>query len=180
MQEIGEGPPVVFIHGAAVAGSSWVLLADALRDEFRCILVDRPGCGLSDSIPNGPLRSPTEFKRFADEFTPLLLEGLELDAVATPPRDLGAPAGPVDVRRDRRRTRRGRRGGLLAGDVIGAGSRISSRPRPNRRHHCAQPNHERRENLHTRSKFSGSRIVRIDVTGEQARSDRGDRHDRTP
>lgn len=79
VQEIGEGPPIVFIHGAAVAGSSWVLLADALKDEFRCILVDRPGCGLSDPIPNGPLSSPTEFKRFADDLTPGLLDGLELD-----------------------------------------------------------------------------------------------------
>lgn len=80
VQEVGDGPPVVFIHGAVVAGSSWVLLADALKDEFRCILVDRPGCGLSDPIPNGPLRSPSEFKRFADNLTPDILDALELDA----------------------------------------------------------------------------------------------------
>ncbi len=80
MQEVGEGPPIVFIHGVAVAGSSWVLLADALKDEFRCILVDRPGCGLSDPIPSGPLKSPAEFKRFADVLTPAILDGLELDA----------------------------------------------------------------------------------------------------
>jgi pimeloyl-ACP methyl ester carboxylesterase len=80
VQEIGEGPPIVFIHGVAVAGSSWVLLADALKDEFRCILVDRPGCGLSDPIPNGPLRSPAEFKRFAEDLLPGILDGLELDA----------------------------------------------------------------------------------------------------
>lgn len=80
VQEIGEGPPIVFIHGAAVAGSSWILLADALRDEFRCILVDRPGCGLSDPIPNGPLKSAAEFIRFAEDLTPGILDGLELDA----------------------------------------------------------------------------------------------------
>lgn len=79
VQEIGEGPPLVFIHGAGVAGSSWVLLADALKDEFRCILVDRPGCGLSDPIPNGPMKSPDEFKRFADDLTPNILDGLELE-----------------------------------------------------------------------------------------------------
>lgn len=79
LQEIGEGPPIVFIHGVAVAGSSWVLLADALKDEFRCLLVDRPGCGLSDPIPNGPLRSPAGFKRFAEELTPAILDGLGLD-----------------------------------------------------------------------------------------------------
>lgn len=80
VQEIGEGPPLVFIHGATVAGSSWVLLADALKDDFRCILVDRPGCGLSDPIPNGPLTSAAEFKRFAEDLTPTILDGLELDA----------------------------------------------------------------------------------------------------
>lgn len=80
VQEIGEGPPIVFIHGAAVAGSSWILLADALKHDFRCILVDRPGCGLSDPIPNGPLRSPAQFKRFAEDLTPGVLDGLELDA----------------------------------------------------------------------------------------------------
>lgn len=31
IQQVGEGPPLVFIHGVAVAGSSWVLLADALK-----------------------------------------------------------------------------------------------------------------------------------------------------
>jgi pimeloyl-ACP methyl ester carboxylesterase len=82
IQEVGEGPPVVFIHGVAVAGSSWVLLADALKGDFRCILVDRPGCGLSDPIPNGPLTTPAEFKRFAEELTPGILDGLGLDAAA--------------------------------------------------------------------------------------------------
>lgn len=82
IQEIGEGPPLVFIHGVAVAGSSWVLLANALHDEFRCILVDRPGCGLSDPVPNGPLKSSTEFKRFADDLTPSILDGLELDTAS--------------------------------------------------------------------------------------------------
>lgn len=80
VQEIGEAPPVVFIHGVAVAGSSWVLLADALKEDFRCILVDRPGCGLSDPIPNGPLRSPAQYKRFAENLVPGVLDGLELDA----------------------------------------------------------------------------------------------------
>ncbi len=78
VQDIGDGPPVVFLHGAAVAGSSWVLLANALKDDFRCLLVDRPGCGLSDPIPNGPLKSPAEFKRFAEALTPAILDGLGL------------------------------------------------------------------------------------------------------
>ena len=79
VQEIGQGQPLVFIHGVAVAGSSWVLLADALKDDFRCILLDRPGCGLSDPVPNGPLKTPAEFKRFAEDLIPDVLDSLDLD-----------------------------------------------------------------------------------------------------
>lgn len=34
-------------------------MAAALEDDFRCLLIDRPGCGLSDPVPNGPLRTPS-------------------------------------------------------------------------------------------------------------------------
>lgn len=84
VQEVGDGPPVVFVHGAAVAGSSWVLLADALKDEFRCILVDRPGCGLSSPVPNGPLKTPMEFKRFAQGLIPDVLDSLEICSMSYP------------------------------------------------------------------------------------------------
>jgi pimeloyl-ACP methyl ester carboxylesterase len=50
------------------------------QSQGRFILVDRPGCGLSDPIPNGPLKSPAEFKRFAEGLAPAILDGLELDA----------------------------------------------------------------------------------------------------
>ncbi|MEZ5169086.1 MAG: alpha/beta hydrolase [Acidimicrobiales bacterium] len=79
IQELGDGPPVVFVHGAAVAGASWIDLAVGLRDDFRCILVDRPGCGLSDPVPHGPLRNPADYKSFADRLLPDLLDALALD-----------------------------------------------------------------------------------------------------
>lgn len=80
IQEVGEGPPVIFIHGVGVAGSSWVLLADALKDDFTCLLVDRPGCGLSDPRPGGPTQTSDEFKQTADQLTVDILDGLGLDA----------------------------------------------------------------------------------------------------
>lgn len=49
VQEVGDGPPVVFVHGASISGSSWATLARGLT-HFRCILLDRPGCGLSDPL----------------------------------------------------------------------------------------------------------------------------------
>jgi pimeloyl-ACP methyl ester carboxylesterase len=81
VQEVGTGPPIVFVHGVSVAGTSWLTLVDALKDDYRCVLVDRPGCGLSDPVPNGPLRTSAEFKRHAEDLVPDVLDGLGLDAV---------------------------------------------------------------------------------------------------
>lgn len=49
VQEVGEGDPVVFVHGGSNAGSSWARLAARLAG-FRCLLLDRPGCGLSEPL----------------------------------------------------------------------------------------------------------------------------------
>jgi len=50
IQEVGDGPPVLFIHGASNSGTSWANLI-AHVDRFQCLLLDRPGCGLSDPLP---------------------------------------------------------------------------------------------------------------------------------
>lgn len=47
VQEAGEGPPVVLVHGASNSGVSWATLVRDLAGDHRCIAVDRPGCGLS-------------------------------------------------------------------------------------------------------------------------------------
>jgi 2-hydroxy-6-oxonona-2,4-dienedioate hydrolase len=49
VQEVGEGHPVVFVHGGSNAGSSWARLAARLSG-LRCLLLDRPGCGLSEPL----------------------------------------------------------------------------------------------------------------------------------
>lgn len=49
VQEVGNGPAVLFVHGATNSGVSWALLASRL-DGFHCIALDRPGCGLSDPL----------------------------------------------------------------------------------------------------------------------------------
>lgn len=47
IQEIGEGPAVLFVHGGPNSGSTWAPLLEHLHG-FRCLLVDRPGTGLSE------------------------------------------------------------------------------------------------------------------------------------
>jgi pimeloyl-ACP methyl ester carboxylesterase len=49
VQEIGEGQPLLFIHGGPNAGSTWLELA-SLLPERKCLILDRPGCGLSDGL----------------------------------------------------------------------------------------------------------------------------------
>jgi pimeloyl-ACP methyl ester carboxylesterase len=47
--EIGQGAPVLFVHGSPNAAPKWAPLAARLTD-FRCLLLDRPGCGLSEPV----------------------------------------------------------------------------------------------------------------------------------
>lgn len=81
VQEVGEGSPFVLIHGASIAGASWATLAAALEG-VRCIMIDRPGCGLSDRIVGGPLRDLRSVEAYADKLLSELLDALELDAAA--------------------------------------------------------------------------------------------------
>ncbi len=46
---IGDGPPLVFMHGGGGLGSGWAPLLPHLTG-YRCLLLDRPGCGLSDFV----------------------------------------------------------------------------------------------------------------------------------
>ena len=57
VQEVGEGPPVLFIHGVATSGVSWAGLAARARG-FRCLILDRPGTGLSQPLGR-PVDPPT-------------------------------------------------------------------------------------------------------------------------
>ncbi|HEY3334489.1 MAG TPA: alpha/beta hydrolase [Candidatus Limnocylindrales bacterium] len=52
IQQVGDGPPVLFLHGGSTWGTSWADLA-ANMPGVTCLLLDRPGTGLSE-----PLRDP--------------------------------------------------------------------------------------------------------------------------
>jgi len=54
VQEVGSGQPVVLVHGAMNAGTSWASLVARLEG-FRCIMIDRPGCGLSPRLARPPV-----------------------------------------------------------------------------------------------------------------------------
>ena len=76
VQEVGTGRPVLFLHGAPNAGSTWAEVVARLPD-FRSLLVDRPGAGLSTPLPK-PLDRETA-PRFADRFAVDVLDALEIE-----------------------------------------------------------------------------------------------------
>ncbi|MGW6415739.1 alpha/beta fold hydrolase [Streptomyces sp. NPDC055055] len=48
---VGEGPPVVFLHGAADDARIWTPQLDALADAFTLVAWDEPGTGRSSDLP---------------------------------------------------------------------------------------------------------------------------------
>jgi pimeloyl-ACP methyl ester carboxylesterase len=76
IQEVGEGPPILFIHGANTSGASWAALASRLGG-FRSVIVDRPGTGLSR--PLVPALDRRSIGRFGDTFVVDVLDALGLE-----------------------------------------------------------------------------------------------------
>jgi pimeloyl-ACP methyl ester carboxylesterase len=84
VQELGEGPPILFLHGASNSGTSWADLVGRL-DGFRCLMLDRPGCGLSGPLPSA-FESVDELARYSDTLVVEVLDAMGLesaDVVAT-------------------------------------------------------------------------------------------------
>jgi pimeloyl-ACP methyl ester carboxylesterase len=52
-ERVGEGPPIVFAHGAAADGRTWRPQLAGLCDEFTVIAWDEPGAGRSSDVPAG-------------------------------------------------------------------------------------------------------------------------------
>jgi pimeloyl-ACP methyl ester carboxylesterase len=50
-ERVGEGPPLVFVHGAAEDGRIWQPQLAALADEFTVVAWDEPGAGRSSDVP---------------------------------------------------------------------------------------------------------------------------------
>ncbi len=74
VQEVGEGPAAVYLHGGPSAGTTWAPLAARLNG-IRSIIVDRPGTGLSEAFPV----TAANLDSFADHFLVDLLDALGLD-----------------------------------------------------------------------------------------------------
>lgn len=74
VQEVGEGEAALFIHGGPNTGSTWAPMVAHLRG-LRCLLVDRPGTGLSAPYPITASNLP----RIGASFVGDLLDALGID-----------------------------------------------------------------------------------------------------
>ena len=52
-ERVGEGPPLVLLHGAAEDGRAWRPQLAALADELTVVAWDEPGAGRSSDVPAG-------------------------------------------------------------------------------------------------------------------------------
>jgi len=52
-ERVGEGPPLVLVHGAAVDSRMWQPQLAALADQFTVVAWDEPGAGRSSDVPAG-------------------------------------------------------------------------------------------------------------------------------
>ena len=75
VQEVGEGEPVLFVHGGPNAGSTWAPMLEHL-DGVRALLVDRPGTGLSEPYEVGP----ANLAHYGRVFVGDVLDGLGIES----------------------------------------------------------------------------------------------------
>ncbi len=72
-----DAPPALFVHGTSTAATSWIDLAARLAPGVRCLLLDRPGCGLSEPLPD--VESVEDLARVADILVVDVLDALGID-----------------------------------------------------------------------------------------------------
>lgn len=82
LRDLGEGPPIVLLHGLGVGrdGEEWRAVAQSLSRRFRVVVPDLPGWGLS-ADPR---------LRYSVELYPAFVRDLVVDCVGEPPLLVGA------------------------------------------------------------------------------------------
>jgi pimeloyl-ACP methyl ester carboxylesterase len=84
--DVGQGPPLLFVH-VGTWSFVWRDILTRLQNDFRCVALDAPGCGLSDRVETAPTLADA-----ADAVT-AVVDTLQLRDVTLVAHDLGGPAG---------------------------------------------------------------------------------------
>src|SRR5258708_10042303 len=61
VRELGQGPPVVLVHGYPLDGAMWSGVARALSTPFPVFKPDLPGRGENPTLPAGTIRDYPDF-----------------------------------------------------------------------------------------------------------------------
>ena len=83
--DTGRGPTLLFVHVGSWS-FVWRDVLLRLQNDFRCVAIDAPGCGLSDRVSDPTLAQ-------AGEAVTAVIDALELRDVTLVAHDLGGPAG---------------------------------------------------------------------------------------
>lgn len=73
---VGDGEPALFLHGGPNAAATWSYLAGATPG-VRCLLLDRPGTGLSEPFPAAP--DATNLGSVLEELVVEVLDALAIE-----------------------------------------------------------------------------------------------------
>ena len=83
--ELGDGPPLLLVHGGGDAAFEWVPILEELARRHRVLAVDRPGHGLADPFDY----TGVDVLEHAVVFLREILDALELDTVDIAGNSLG-------------------------------------------------------------------------------------------
>src|ERR1700758_3326856 len=83
--DTGRGPTLLFVHVGSWS-FVWRDVLLRLQNDFRCVAIDAPGCGLSDRVSTPTLAE-------AGEAVTAVIDALDLRDVTLVAHDLGGPAG---------------------------------------------------------------------------------------
>lgn len=72
--ELGEGKPLIIIHGGLSHCSEWINILKPLSEHFHCYVLDRPGHGLTDPIDY----SGTDYRQSAVDFIRSFMDAVGL------------------------------------------------------------------------------------------------------
>ena len=93
--DTGDGPTVVFVHGALMNANLWRDVVAALRDTHRCVTLDLPfGAHLEPMPPAADLSPPGAADLIADA-----LQALDLDDITLVANDTGGALSQILVTR---------------------------------------------------------------------------------
>ncbi|WP_036481495.1 alpha/beta fold hydrolase [Myxosarcina sp. GI1] len=96
-------PVMVFVHGWGGSARYWRSTAEALANDFDCLLYDLRGFGRS-LLPTEPVEIDYELEEYADDLA-LLLDALNLDRVYLNSHSMGASIAALFINRHSDRVR---------------------------------------------------------------------------